>query len=218
MSWLLAKVYDRLTADMEEACLQRWRADLLAGVGGDVVEIGAGTGRNLAHYGPGVGRLVLTEPDRHMRERLADRVAAEPPAAAAVEVVDATAERLPFADASFDAAVTTLVLCSVDDQAAALAELRRVLRPRGRLVFIEHVAADGRPRRLRWQRWVEPVWRRLAGGCRLTRRTGDAIAAAGFEVDDVVRESIRRASPVVRPSVRGTARVPAARPGEAAGR
>ncbi|HEX9992883.1 MAG TPA: class I SAM-dependent methyltransferase [Acidimicrobiales bacterium] len=209
MSWLFARVYDRLTAQMEEACLERWRADLLAGVEGDVLEIGAGTGRNLAHYGAGVRRLVLTEPDRHMRERLAERVAAEPPAAGRVEVVDAPAEHLPFPDGGFDVAVTTLVLCSVADQPAALAELRRVLRPGGRLVFLEHVAADGRPRRLRWQRRLEPVWRRLAGGCRLTRRTGDAIAAAGFEVEDVARESIRRASPLVRPSVRGTARVPA---------
>jgi ubiquinone/menaquinone biosynthesis C-methylase UbiE len=208
MSWILARVYDRLTAGFEEACAQRWRADLLAGACGDVVEVGAGTGRNLAHYGPAVRRLVLAEPDRHMRARLADRLATAPPAAAHVEVVDAPVERLPFPDGTFDVAVATLVLCSVDDQAVALGELRRVLRPGGRLLFLEHVAADGRPRRLRWQRRVEPVWRRLAGGCRLTRRTAEAIAAAGFEVEDLTRESMRKATPVVRPTVRGTATVP----------
>jgi ubiquinone/menaquinone biosynthesis C-methylase UbiE len=210
MPWLLARVYDRWTARTEEACLRAWRAELLSGAAGDVLELGAGTGLNLAHYGPAVRRLVLAEPDRHMRARLAARLAASPPAAGAVEVVDAAAERLPFPDGSFDVVVSTLVLCSVGDQAAALAEARRVLRPGGELRFLEHVAATGRPERLRWQRRVEPVWRLVAGGCRLTRTTGDAIAAAGFEVGEVRRESIRKALPVVRPSVRGRARRPAA--------
>lgn len=196
-------------AATEEACLRGWRAELLAGVEGDVLEVGAGTGANLAHYGPLVRRLVLAEPDRHMRARLAALVAARPPGVP-VEVVDAPAERLPFADATFDAVVSTLVLCSVDDLPATLAELRRVLRPGGRLHFLEHVAATDRPGRLRWQRRLEPVWRRVAGGCRLTRTTGDAIAAAGFEVEDVTRESMRKALPVVRPTVRGRARAPVA--------
>lgn len=209
MSRLLAIAYDRLTARTEAACLQAWRAELLAGVAGDVLEIGAGTGHNLAHYGPEVRRLVLAEPDRHMRARLAARMSATPPPAAAVEVVAAPAERLPFADGEFDAVVSTLVLCSVTDLAAALAEVRRVLRPGGRLLFVEHVAATTRPDRLRWQRRLEPLWRRAAGGCHLTRTTGVAIAAAGFRLDDVTSESMRQALPVVRPTVRGRATVAA---------
>jgi len=211
VSWLFARVYDRLTAPTEEACFQQWRAELLADVSGDVLEIGAGTGNNLVHYGPGVTHLVLTEPDPTMRRRLegklADVRAAGGLGGPVVEIRPDGADRLPFADGSFDAVVSTLVLCSVPDQPAALAEIRRVLRPDGTLVFLEHVAADGRPDRLKWQRRVEPVWKRLAGGCHLTRHTADAIVAAGFEVGDLTRESARKATPVVRPTVRGAGRV-----------
>lgn len=188
----------------EEACVRDWRRELLAELDGEVLELGAGTGLNLPHYPASVRRLVLTEPDRHMRARLADRVASSPPAVDAVEVVDAPADRLPFADASFDAAVSTLVLCSVPDQRDALAEIRRVLRPGGRLVFLEHVAADHRPRRHAWQRRLEPLWKRLFGGCHLTRHTLAAIETAGFTAEHR-RESIRKAHPLVRTSERGVA-------------
>ncbi|MEJ7584387.1 MAG: class I SAM-dependent methyltransferase [Acidimicrobiales bacterium] len=127
-----------------------------------------------------------------------------------VSVERASADALPFPDASFDTVVATLVLCSVPDQPAALAELRRVLRPGGALVFLEHVAAEDRPKRLRWQRRIEPVWKRLAGGCHLTRVTADAIVAAGFDLPDaaLTRESARKTTPVVRPTVRGVATKP----------
>ena len=207
MAWLFPRIYDRITAPVEEACFQAWRADLLAGIGGDVLEIGAGTGNNLAHYGPSVTTLVMTDPEQAMLDRLLPRLDRLPDSVA-VAVERASVDDLPFDAGSFDVVVATLVLCSVPDQAVALAEVHRVLRPGGALVFLEHVAADGRPKRLRWQHRVEPVWKRLAGGCHLTRRTAEAIVRAGFELaeGDVTRESARKATPVVRPTVRGVAR------------
>jgi ubiquinone/menaquinone biosynthesis C-methylase UbiE len=114
-------------------------------------------------------------------------------------------DALPFDDGAFDAVVSTLVLCSVPDVERALAEVRRVLRPGGKLLFLEHVAADDRPDRLAWQRRLEPLWMRISGNCHLTRRTGEAIRAAGFRVQRETRESMRKALPIVRPSVRGLA-------------
>jgi ubiquinone/menaquinone biosynthesis C-methylase UbiE len=205
MSWWMSALYDRFMRPTEEACLVDWRAELLAGLAGEVVEIGAGTGANLAHYPRTVDRLVLTEPDRHMLARLEQRVRREGRAAEVRQVESGT---LPFPDASFDAVVSTLVLCSVADVDATLREVQRVLRPAGKLVFLEHVAAEDRPSRLVWQRRVEPVWKRIAGNCHLTRRTGEAIRAAGFEVERETRESMRKAGVLVRGTIRGIARKP----------
>ncbi len=206
MSWLFATIYDRFMRRTEEH-LAAWRAELLRDLQGRVLELGAGTGVNLVFYPAGLARLVLAEPDRHMRARLVAKVARERPGAeVGVEVVDAAAEALPFDDASFDVVVSTLVLCSVDDLGRALAEARRVLRAGGALVFLEHVAADDRPGRLAWQRRLEPAWRRLAGNCHLTRRTAEAIEAAGFDLQACTRESARKALPFVRPTARGVAR------------
>jgi ubiquinone/menaquinone biosynthesis C-methylase UbiE len=199
MSRLLAAVYDRLMQATEDACLKAWRAELIAPLSGAVLEVGAGTGANLAHYTAAIARLVLAEPDPAMRRRLAKR------AGDRAEVIDAGAEKLPFDDATFDAVVCTLVLCSVRDPTAALTEMGRVLKRDGRLVFIEHVAAADNSRRLRWQRLLEPLWKRLMGNCHLTRRTEEAIRAAGFAVQSLRRESLRKAMPMVRPSIRGTA-------------
>ncbi len=202
---LMAMVYDRMMAGVEEAGLSLWRAELLGEACGATLELGAGTGRNLAFYPDGLTRLVLAEPDRAMRTRLRRAVVAtERPLAP--EVVDAPAESLPFDDSTFDTVVATLVLCSVREPERALTEVRRVLRPEGRFLFIEHVAAEDRPPRLRWQRRVEPVWRAVAGNCHLTRRTEAAIAGAGLTVERVERASMRKAPPFVRPTIRGTAR------------
>jgi ubiquinone/menaquinone biosynthesis C-methylase UbiE len=203
MSWLMATVYDRLLAQSEAACLRAWRRDLLAGVTGRVLEVGAGTGLNIPHYTANVTRLVLSEPEPHMRAKLQSRLAAALPAV--VELSEAALDHLPMPDQSFDAVVSSLVLCSVRDLTQALGEIRRVLAPGGRLVFLEHVGAEDRPDRLKWQRRVEPLWKALAGNCHLTRRTEWAIKRAGFDIVQIQRESIRKAMPLTRPSIRGIA-------------
>ena len=184
MAWLMAKIYDGFMAKSEEACLAQWRRDLLAGVSGRVLEVGSGTGVNLAHYPDTVSELVLTEPDPHMRSQLEAKLR-NASLSFATRVEDVALEALPFDDATFDVVVSTLVLCSVRDPVRAVEEARRVLKPGGELRFLEHVAAHDRPDRLRWQRIVEPVWKRAAGNCHLTRRTAETISAAGFEVGDV---------------------------------
>jgi ubiquinone/menaquinone biosynthesis C-methylase UbiE len=199
-----AWMYDRSLSGAETACLRDWRRTLLSVAHGDVLEIGAGTGANLSHYPQTVRRLVLAEPDAGMRARLKRKLGEQ----SDVTVIDATAEFLPLPDKAFDVVVSTLVLCSVDSPGRSLAEVWRVLKPGGRLLFLEHVAAEGRPGRLRWQRLLEPAWRCMAGNCHLTRNTAGAIAEMGFHVEDVQRESIRKVAGVVRPSVRGVARRP----------
>ena len=197
MSWLMATIYDGMMRGSEEACLGAWRKELLGELSGSVLEIGAGTGATLGLYPKAVTRLVMSEPDPHMRKKLEAKTG--------VEVAAFSIEDLPF-QSEFDTVVCSLVLCSVRDQKAALAQIRKVLKPGGRLVFLEHVAADGRPNRLKWQRRIEPVWKHLMGNCHLTRRTEAEIQAAGFQIERIQRESMRKALPVCRPSIRGIAR------------
>jgi len=208
MSWFMSAIYDRFMKASEEACLDAWRHDLLAGIEGTALEIGAGTGANLRHYPDAVTRLALTEPDRHMFAKLTKRTALD--RAGRVELFPAPADALPFEDESFDVVVCTLVLCSVPNQDRALAEIHRVLRPGGSFVFLEHVAAHDRSR-FAWQRRVEPFWKRISGNCHLTRDTGEAIRASGLVIDDEKRESMRKALPIVRPTIRGIARKRASR-------
>lgn len=204
MSWLMAALYEPFMRGSEEACLARWRAELLRDLSGEVLEVGAGTGATLEHYPKSVTRLVLCEPDPHMRRKLEAKIALFEPQN--TRVSDASLDGLPFLPASFDAVVCSLVLCSVSDQKAALGQIRRVLKPRGKLIFLEHVAAENRPERLKWQQRIEPLWKRLMGNCHLTRRTEAAIMSAGFRIERIERESIRKALPIVRPSIRGIAR------------
>lgn len=206
MPRLLAAFYDRLMRRSETACLSQWRAELLGNLSGAVLEVGGGTGVNLPYYSRAVNRLVFVEPDRHMRWRLERRCRSA--GVSNIEVVPEALEALRILPESFDAVVATLVLCSVPDLPAALRQIWTLLQPGGRLVFLEHVAATDNARRLRWQRRLEPLWRRLAGDCHLTRRTEEAILAAGFRIECIHRESIRKAVPLVRPSIRGVARKP----------
>lgn len=204
MGRLSAVFYDRLIAGSEAAGLADWREDLLAGLEGRVLEIGAGTGLNLAHYTDKVDRLILSEPDRHMRNRLETKVSTHPRRCGQVGVIDAGAEYLPFPNETFNAVVSTLVLCSVDDPPSALSEVHRVLKPGGTFAFIEHVAAEDRPRREKWQRRIEPVWKRIADNCHLTRDTATAIEEAGFDVS-IEHVKVPKAAPFIRPAIRGTA-------------
>ena len=150
---VFAALYDMFNKGSEAAGMREERRQLLAGAEGVTIEVGAGTGLNLDHYPQAVTRLVLAEPDRHMRRRLRRRVDALDRAA---EVIDASAERLHFPDATFDTAVVTLVLCSVPNQEVALAEIARVLRPDGRLLFIEHVRS-GEPKVAKRQDRFRPL-------------------------------------------------------------
>ena len=209
MPKLMAAFYDRFMAKTEDAGLREWRRALLAPLEGTVVEAGAGTGANIALYPDAVERVVLTEPDPHMRGALVDKVAALADRAR-FTVSEAKATTLPLDDSEADAVVTTLVLCSVRDPAAALAEFRRVLRPGGRLVYLEHVSAYETPKRAKWQRRIEPIWKRVAGNCHLTRRTEQFILDAGFVVEEERREDMRASMPLVARTVRGVAVAPAA--------
>lgn len=197
---LFAAVYDRATAGVERAGLGDLRGRLLAGASGRVLEIGAGTGANLAHYGPAVESLTLTDPEAPMLRRLERRAAAEMPRA---RVVRAAAEDLPFPDDAFDVAVSTLVLCGVADQARVLGELGRVLRPGGRLIFIEHVRSED-PHLARRQDRLRRL-NRLFTCCDCNRRTLDAIRAAGFAVTEVESPVLGGLPSLVRPLVAGTA-------------
>ena len=206
-SRFFAATYDRQMRHTEKAGLTEMRRNLLAQAAGAVLEIGGGTGANLVHYGPAVTSLTITEPQPSMLRRLERNVRAERPDA---KVLRAPAEDLPFDDDSFDVAVSTLVLCGVDDQPRALRELRRVLRPGGRLLFIEHLRS-GDPATARLQdrlNWLN----RLVVCCDCNRPTLDSIRAAGFTVTQVEHTELPKAPPFVRPLVLGIATVPVATP------
>jgi ubiquinone/menaquinone biosynthesis C-methylase UbiE len=204
---IFASLYDRMLAGAERAGLAERRAAVVSRASGATLELGAGTGHNLGHYGPAVTSLTLTEPDPHMAARLRARLSDQPPAVE-TEVVEAGAERLPFADASFDSVVSTLVLCTVDDQAEALAEVARVLRPGGRLLLFEHVRHPGEGGRARWQDRLERPWGWFAGGCHPNRDTLAALRAAGYDVAAVGDDKLPGAPPLVRPAISGSASPP----------
>ncbi len=206
MGRLMARFYDRVMRQSEVACLFEWRKSLLENVDGHVLEVGAGTGVNLPFYPTTVERVVFSEPDPHMRDRLAERINAGgfPPS----DISDGSLESLPFPNGEFDFVTCMLVLCSVPDLRHALNEIRRVLVPGGHLVFMEHVAAENRPRRLKWQHRMEPLWKRASGNCHLTRRTEQAILDGGFQMEQIQRESMRKSMPLTRPTIRGIAVLP----------
>lgn len=176
---LFARFYARISPGLDRAGAAKHRDRLLEGATGRAVEVGAGNGLNFAHYPPTVTEVIAVEPEPFLRAKAQDAAKGAP---VPVTVVDGTATSLPLPDASVDVAVASLVLCSVPDPAAALAEIRRVLKPGGELRFYEHVAARD-PRWARWQRRADPVWTRLAGGCHITRDTQAAIEQAGFAID-----------------------------------
>ena len=196
-----AALYDRGLKATEEAGLGRMRAELLAAAAGRTLELGAGTGINLDLYPDAVAELVLVEPDPHMAKRMRERLSRSSRQAT---IVEAPAERLPFEDDSFDTAVSTLVLCTVPDPVTAIAELERVLKPGGRLLFIEHVRSE-EPSLAGWQDRLEKPWRFLADGCHCNRDTLATLAASHLEVGAVEHDRLPKAPPIVRPLISGSA-------------
>ena len=176
---IFARIYNSAIADWEAKGQGDHRRELLEGLSGRVVEIGPGNGVNFKYYGPGVTEVVAVEPEPHMRG-LAEQATAE--VSVPIRVMDGMAEQLPLEDGSMDAGVACLMLCSVADLDAVLAELRRVIRPAGELRFYEHVAAHN-PRLRRIQDVIEPAWKRFAGGCHTNRDTVGAIERAGFALE-----------------------------------
>lgn len=203
---LFAALYDRSMRDTEAYGLADRRAALLREASGRVLEIGAGTGLNLPHYPAAVEDLVLTEPEEPMARRLHDKLARVAPGAAA-RVEHAPAEALPAADGTVDTVVTTLVLCTVADQRRALEEIARVLAPGGRLLFIEHRRSQDEAER-RLQDRIDPLWKRVAHGCRCNRDTPGALRASALQVQLLEPFRMRKAPKWVRPSIQGSAAAP----------
>ena len=185
---LCARLYVRQSHEAERLGLTARRGQLLDGLAGKVLEIGAGNGLNFAHYPPSVTDVIAVEPERHLRE-LAQRAARDAPVP--VTVIDAVAEELPFTTATFDAAVASLMLCSVADVPAALAEVHRVLQPDGELRFFEHVGSPRHALRALQRAADATVWPRLSGGCHLARDTDRLIEAAGFVIERCDRFAFR---------------------------
>lgn len=181
---IIAAVYDRVCAGDERAFLSALRHDLLGEAHGVVVELGAGTGLNFPHYRAGEVDIVhALEPDPYMRSRAAPRAAQSP---LPIELREATAEAMPFAPATADTLVGTLILCSVDDTQQVLNEILRVLKPGGSFLFIEHVRSE-RPSSAWLEDLINPVWRRVAGNCHCNRATVKLLLAAGFTVEETHR-------------------------------
>lgn len=176
-----ARAYLKIAEQSDRRGGAEHRHRLLAGLTGRVLEVGAGQGRNFPHYPDTISEVVALEPDDTLRA-VAEQQAASVPVR--VTVVAGEARHLPGRDGEFDAAVTSLVLCSVDDPAGALAELARVLRPGGELRFYEHVRSP-RVWAARLQDAITPLWSRAGGGCHPNRDTEAAIRAAGFTVTDI---------------------------------
>jgi ubiquinone/menaquinone biosynthesis C-methylase UbiE len=194
--------YDWFQRRSCESGMEEKRREVLSQATGRTLEIGSGTGINLDHYGPDVTELVMSEPDPHMMRQLRRKVAGTN---RPVEVVQAPAEDLPFEDGSFDTVTLVYVLCTVPDPGAALAEIARILKPGGRLLFIEHVRApdDGLAR---WQDRLHGPWRVFANGCHCNRDTIAAIETSTLDLEGVERGEIPKVPPLVRPMASGEAR------------
>jgi ubiquinone/menaquinone biosynthesis C-methylase UbiE len=202
---IFARFFDRLSRLMEREVGEHRQA-LLAGLSGRVVEIGAGNGMNFQHYPTSVEEVVALEPEAYLRDK-AERVA--PGAPVKVSVRDGLADPLPLEDGDFDAAIASLVLCTVPDPGRALRELRRVLKPGGELRFLEHVRSE-RPRKARLQQRLDRsgIWPRVAGGCHCARDTVGAIEATGFTIEQVRSLDFGPSWVITNPHVLGVARAP----------
>jgi len=164
---------------MQQEAMVPFRRRVIGAADGRVLEVGIGSGLNLPLYGPSVRSVIGLDPSHELLRMARDRAATAP---VPVELLEGSAETVPLDDASIDTVVTTWTLCTIPDAPRALSELRRVLRPGGALLFVEHGRAP-EPGVARWQDWLDPMWRRLAGGCHLNRKIDDLISGAGFRID-----------------------------------
>jgi ubiquinone/menaquinone biosynthesis C-methylase UbiE len=164
---------------MRQSRLVPYRTRAAAGATGRVLEIGIGSGLNLPFYGPGVGEIIGLEPSPKL---LGFARAAARERNRALALIEGSAEAIPIESASIDTVLTTWTMCSIPNVDAALAEMRRVLRPNGRLLFVEHGRAP-EPRVQWWQDRLTPMWRRVAGGCHLNRAVADSVTRAGFRLE-----------------------------------
>lgn len=178
-SRLMATFYDSAMKQAEAKLLQPYREQLLAPLEGTVLEIGSGTGVNIPYY-KNIDRLICSEPDVHMRKHLERKMAAT--TAFPIELLSSAAENIEVEDQSIDVVVSTLVMCSVNSQVEVLNEIKRILKPDGCLVFLEHVCSQ-HSKTKKWQARLTPTWSYLFDNCHLNRQTGDAIVQAGFDVD-----------------------------------
>lgn len=194
-------IYDPLLWVGERAGMAQRRSALLSQATGRVLELGAGTGLNLPHYSDNLEELVLTEPSPPMVGRLERRAKK---AGTPSSVVVADAERLPFKADSFDTVVSTLVLCTVDDPQQAINEIARVLRPGGKLLFLEHVRSDSR-RLARWQDRLHRPWHAFAAGCNANRPTVDMLRESSLRVEDVEHDRWKWMPALVHPLAIGIA-------------
>jgi ubiquinone/menaquinone biosynthesis C-methylase UbiE len=198
---VFSALYDRMLSGTEEAGLRDIRRQALADATGRTIDIGAGTGANLGLYPASVTELVLAEPDPHMVKRLRPKLA---DTGVEARVVEASAAALPFEDSSFDTAVFTLVLCTVPDPAGALTEAARILKPGGRLLFVEHVRSEN-PKVARWQDRLERPWRFCGDGCHCNRDTVATIEASPLTIEEVEKGELPKSPPIARPLVYGSA-------------
>lgn len=202
-SYFMAKFYDASMKKIEKASFSGWREELLSEIEGDVLEIGSGTGVNLPHYPESLKSLILTEPEPHMLGRLKETVSLHRKTGIRAENYPSDSLKVP--DASLDAVVSTLVLCSVNSPAETLNEIKRVLRSGGKLYFLEHVLAKEKPQLIKWQKFFQPLWIHMCGNCHLTRDTEQFILEAGFDIESIERTFSTGGPGIVSPTIRGTA-------------
>jgi ubiquinone/menaquinone biosynthesis C-methylase UbiE len=197
--------YPKVVGRAEAAGQAETRRELLSEARGRTLEIGAGSGFNLPHYTEAVTELVVSEPSPHMQQHLRQRLASDPPPVGSWEIVEASAESLPFDDASFDTVTGGFIMCSIPDPEGALAEIARVLKPGGRYIFLEHVHAGDGTMLGRFQDLIEIPHRYIAAGCHPNRRTWELIEDSPLEVERMERGEQPKAPPSVKPTILGSA-------------
>jgi ubiquinone/menaquinone biosynthesis C-methylase UbiE len=203
---LFAVYYPRLLEIAERAGQRETRHQLISQAAGRTLELGAGSGINLPHYPAAVSELVVTEPGPEMLAHLRKAISGAPLAPASVRLVQSGAEELPFEDASFDTVVGTYILCTIPDPRRTLSEVRRLLRPGGRYLFLEHVHAGEGTLLGAFQDLVERPHTYIAAGCHPNRRTAQLIETSGLEIERLERGRQPRAPLTVRPTIIGSAR------------